>query len=318
MAASRPSLMAMRLPTPAPNSSKTTISSSRTVGGTCRFVPAAAGCRAHGVCGLHSARSSQLSGATSLKLAPVRLGCQRLSVTVPTTSPIRTGMFALASRLTMPVSRGRPPGRGGPRRGELRNHLLQLEEAPRLRIGHQQVRADGGGRCGHRGGVAAANRPNPAEPVRQAQPGRHVTAQQHAQRVGLGHSRANWSVAAIRQSVSNRSTRKPSRPSPATSAAGSKSVPAVATTSRIAGRHDRRRPESAVLQGDAAAEQLVAHGRRDQRLPPHHHPPHRPQPAEDFVHRDHAGGDDERCRLLIARSSLLIGVGDCTGRCTGH
>src|SRR5580704_11091719 len=75
MAASRPSLSAIREPRPAPSSSNTTTSST-------------------GSLDLPS-RLSHDSGTTSFSVVPARLGCARLRITVPMTSAIR--MIGLGS-----------------------------------------------------------------------------------------------------------------------------------------------------------------------------------------------------------------------------
>ena len=285
MAASRPSLMAMRLPTPAPNSSYTTISSSRSSASAGEILPAQ--------------RRDQL------ELAPTKLGWARLSVTVPMTSPIRMNRSLLVALNQLC---GKTSGRANAAAGELRDrHLLQLEEPARLRIGHQQVGADGGGRCRDGRRVDAADRPDARQPIRQTQSGRRVTGQQHAQRVGLespppaGRRRRSGS-----RSVELRtgSPRGPARPS---TCAGSKSVPEVisAQAEPPPARHGRasayssaipRRSNSSRTAGVTIASRETASRRMAV------------QAGRQLVHRDHAGGDRERERrggVLAAFSSGL-------------
>ena len=83
----------------------------------------------------------------------------------------------------------KPPGKDGLRPAKLRNHLLQLEKTPRLRIGHQQVGADGRRRRGHTRRITRRNRPNSGQPIRQTQARSHMRRQQHAERLGLGEFR---------------------------------------------------------------------------------------------------------------------------------
>ena len=191
-------------------------------------------------------------------------------------------------------------------------HLLQLEKPRGRRIDHQHVRADGG-----RGRGDRRRRPRPRRPARRragwpgtaprpcAASAARPACRASALRRPVGRSRRSGSPSRLR-SIGNAVVAS----ARSTSAAGSnfgcrRSSPVASDPAAASVAASRADPARC-----SAAQQFVAHGRRDDRLRRHHHAAHAVQPAGNFVHRHHASS-----RAPVRRATVADGATAAALRC---